>query len=155
MRSLLLLFTLSTFIFANVYSYESDDFSVYTKNKVTYYFQQTHLDDKSTNSSSNTADFTRQEFKNYLEVRAFEDWFKISSTIGYYKNGSVYNKDSVDMGEVWLTQDRSNIFIEKLYFQTKLAEIDDWRFSFAYGIIPLTGGNFKKFSNQDEIPKMV
>ena len=137
-------------VFADTYHIvDEEHLDINTKTKVIYYNQNSNFSDRSDNGASLEKTFYRHEIKNYADIRV-DDWFKISSTVGYYSNGDVYNKDK-DMGEIWLTQDRSNVYVEKLYAQLKLAEIEDWKLSFAYGIIPLTGGNIKKFSNQDEI----
>lgn len=130
-------------------NYEFDNISINNKNKITYYNQSITLSDNSSNSNSLKDTITRKELKTYNNIN-IDDNIKISSTIGYYANSKYVNKDK-DLGEVWLSEDRSNIFIEKLYAQFKLYEYNDWKLSFAYGIIPLTGGNIKKFSTQDEI----
>lgn len=145
MKKLILIFISIT----SLYSVDFDSVSLDNKTKLTYYYQDSSFSERSDGGSDLEKSFSRREVKNYTNIN-ISDSIKIASTIGYYKNGSVYDKDK-DLGEVWLSQDRSNIFIEKLYLQTKLAEIYDYKLSFAYGIIPLTGGNFKQFSNQDEV----
>jgi len=128
---------------------DEENIDIKTKTKVMYYNQDSSFSERSDVGKNLNTSFNRREIKNYLDIQ-ISDVLKISSTVGYYNNGREYNKDK-DLGEIWLTQDRSNMFIEKLFAQVTLAEIEDFRLSFAYGIIPLTGGNFKKFSNQDEI----
>lgn len=134
---------------SELYSDDENNINIDTKTKVTYYYQRTNLSDRSDKGVDLTRTFERQEVKNYTDIQLSE-YFKISSTVGYYKNGGEYNKET-DLGEIWLSQDRSNVFVEKLYGQLLLMKYDEWKLSFAYGIIPLTGGNFKKYSNQDEI----
>ena len=128
---------------------DSEFIDIRTKTKANYYNQQIDLSDRSDGGESLDKTLTRVEVKNYMDIN-YLDIFKVSSTIGYYKNGDAYNKDS-DLGEIWLSQEESHLYIEKLYGQLKLAELGEFTLSAVYGIIPLTGGNIKKFSSQDEI----
>jgi len=93
-----------------------------------------------------TDNLVRSEYRNYLNLY-IDKYLFIASGISVFDNDKEIPNDRT--GDFYLNQSKSGIIIEKLYGQLLLYKSDN-KISLVYGVIPLSGGNFKKFSRYNE-----
>jgi len=144
MKTLIMLITLASTLFGTQFQINELEGSI--KNKISLYSQSSFLKDNKLKDNKNI-DNQRVEFRNYIDLEY--NRFSVHSTIGTYTNR--YHYHSTELENIWLEQDKSSVYVEKLYMQVELYSQIDTTFSFVYGIIPMGNSIFSQYANQDEI----